>query len=81
VKRRRKPGRGGESHEHASSDTGGGLLVIPRDRAKARCATGGGSTRRWKASWSDEAGVFDETTGEAGLVTRSDGDAAALARE
>jgi len=30
VKRRRKPGRGGESHEHASSDTGGGLLVIPR---------------------------------------------------
>jgi len=32
VKGRRKPGRGGESHEHASSDTGGGLLVIPRAR-------------------------------------------------
>jgi hypothetical protein len=30
VNGRRKPGRGGESHEHASSDTGGGLLVIPR---------------------------------------------------
>jgi len=30
AKARRKPGRGGESHEHASSDTGGGLLEIPR---------------------------------------------------
>jgi hypothetical protein len=32
VKRRRKPGRGGESHQHASSDTGGGLPAIPRVR-------------------------------------------------
>jgi len=32
VKGRRKPGRGGESHEHASSDTGGGFLVIPHAR-------------------------------------------------
>jgi hypothetical protein len=30
AKARRKPGRGGESRQHASSDTGGGLLVIPR---------------------------------------------------
>jgi len=45
VKRRRKPDRGGESHQHASSETGGGLLVIPRAGAQAFCATGGGSTR------------------------------------
>jgi len=32
AKARRKPGRGGESRQHASSDTGGGLLVIPRAR-------------------------------------------------
>jgi len=32
AKARRKPGRGGESRLHASSDTGGGLLVIPRAR-------------------------------------------------
>lgn len=32
AKARRKPGRGGESRQHASSDTGGGLLVIPRER-------------------------------------------------
>jgi hypothetical protein len=51
ANRRRKPGRGGESRQHASSDTGGGLLVIPRAGAKACCAIGGGSTRRWKASW------------------------------
>lgn len=30
AKARRKPGRGGESHQRASSDTGGGLPVIPR---------------------------------------------------
>jgi len=30
VNARWKPVRGGESHEHASSETGGGLLVIPR---------------------------------------------------
>jgi hypothetical protein len=34
--------------------------------AKARRATGGGSTRRWKASWSGEAEVFDETAAEGG---------------
>jgi len=30
VKQRRKPGRSGESHEHASSETGDRLPVIPR---------------------------------------------------
>jgi len=52
AKARRKPGRGGESRQHASSDTGGGLLVIPHAHAQASSALGGGSTRRWKASWS-----------------------------
>jgi len=56
VKARRKPDRGGESHEHASSETGGGLLVIPRAGAQAPRAIGGGSTRRWKASWHGEGG-------------------------
>jgi len=45
ANRRRKPDRGGESRQHASSETGGGLLVIPRAVAKAFGATGGGSTR------------------------------------
>jgi len=54
VKRRRKPGRGGESYEHASSDTGGGLLVIPRapresavrDRGREHSAMEGVLVRR-----------------------------------
>jgi len=54
VKRRRKPGRGGESHEHASSGTGGGLLVIPRapresavrDRGREHSAMEGVLVRR-----------------------------------
>jgi len=81
VKARRKPGRGGESHEHASSDTGGGFLVNPDVQrrawrhAKRTARSGGGSTRRWKASWSGEAVVFDETTGQAGRAARSQGDA------
>jgi len=77
VKARRKPGRGGESHEHASSETGGGLLEIPRvpsesaarDRGREHSAMEGvlvrrkplSLTRRWK---------------KAGLATRSEGDAA-----
>ena len=77
VNGRRKPGRGGESHEHASSDTGDRLLVIPRAGAQAPCATGGGRARRWKASWFDEAVVFDETKAEANLAIQGDGDAAA----
>jgi hypothetical protein len=52
AKARRKPGRGGESRQHASSDTGGGLLVIPRVHTQVCGVLGGGSTRRWKASWS-----------------------------
>lgn len=62
AKGRRKPARGGESHEHASSETGWPrtwgfpssrrprLLVIPRAGAQAPGVLGGGSTRRWKAS-------------------------------
>jgi len=50
AKGRWKPVRGGESHEHASSETGGGLLVIPRAGAQAPGVLGGGSTRRQKAS-------------------------------
>jgi len=58
VKRRRKPGRGGESHEHASSDTGGGLLVIPRapresaarDRGREHSAMEGVLVRRKPSS-------------------------------
>jgi hypothetical protein len=61
AKARRKPGRGGESHLRASSDTGGGLSLIPRVPAPAACVLGGGSTRRWKASWRGSAVVFDET--------------------
>lgn len=36
AKMRRKPGRGGESHLRASSDTGGGLPWIPRVPARRR---------------------------------------------
>jgi hypothetical protein len=39
VKARRKPGRGGESHQHASSEPGGGLLVNPT------CSVERGDTR------------------------------------
>jgi len=54
VNGRRKPGRGGESHEHASSDTGDELLVIPRapresavrDRGRERSAMEGVLVRR-----------------------------------
>jgi hypothetical protein len=81
VKRRRKPGRGGESHEHASSDTGGGLLVIPRAARKCGTRSGEGALGDGRRPGPAQAAVFDETTGEADLVTRGDGDAAALARE
>jgi len=52
AKRCRKPVRGGESHEPRGQRIGGGLLVIPRACVQTPCTTGGGSTRRWKASWS-----------------------------
>jgi len=71
AKERRKPGRGGESHEHASSDTGGGLLVIPRaeresgtrDRGREHSAMEGVLAQR-------RAVAFDEAT--AARVRRSD---------
>jgi len=77
VKARWKPGRGGESHEHASSDTGGGLLEIPRvlresaacDRGREHSAMEGVLVRRKPPS-------LTRRRKKAGLATRSDGDAA-----
>jgi len=76
AKRRRKPGRGGESHEHASSDTGGGLLVIPRaeresgrrDRGREHSAMEGVLAQR-------RAVAFDEAAAARGTAVRGDGDA------
>jgi hypothetical protein len=45
-----------------SRDSGGGFPVMSAQ-------AGGGSTRRWKALWSVEAVVFDETAVEAGLAS------------
>jgi len=77
VKARRKPGRGGESHEHASSETGGGLLEIPRvpsesaarDRGREHSAMEGALVRRKLLS-------LTRRRKKAGLATRSEGDAA-----
>jgi len=82
AKRRRKPGRGGESHEHASSDTGGGLLVIPRaeresgthDRGREHSAMEGVLAQR-------RAAAFDEAAAAQGTAVRGDGDAVPPARE
>jgi len=79
---RRKPGRGGESHEHASSDTGGGLLVIPRaeresgtrDRGREHSAMEGVLAQR-------RAAAFDEAAAARGTAIRCDGDAALPVRE
>jgi len=81
AKARRKPGRGGESHEHASSDTGGGLLEIPRvlresaacDRGREHSAMEGVLVRRKPSSLTRRR----ET---AGLAIRSDGDPCREAR-
>jgi len=78
VKRRRKPGRGGESHEHASSDTGGGLPVIPRARAKAQVRPGEGALVDGRRPGTANAAVFDETAARPDLADRGDGDAAAM---
>jgi len=82
VKGRRKPGRSGESHEHASSDTGGGLLVIPRaeresgtrDRGREHSAMEGVLAQR-------RAAAFDEAAAARGTAIRCDGDAALPERE
>jgi hypothetical protein len=55
----RVPGAGSRRQ---SRENGGGF---PAKSAQA----GGGSTRRWKALWSVEAVVFDETAVEAGLAS------------
>jgi hypothetical protein len=60
------PKRGGERASEAGSrrqsrENGGGFPARPAQ-------AGGGSTRRWKASWSVDVGVFDETAAKAGLV-------------
>jgi hypothetical protein len=81
VKARRKPGRGGESHEHASSDTGGGLLEIPRvlresavrDRGREHSAMEGVLVRRRPPS-------LTRRRRKAGLAIRSDGDTGRKAR-
>lgn len=41
--------------------------------ARAAREPGGGSTRRWKAPWSDQAVTFDEAAVEAGLAARGSG--------
>jgi len=81
AKGRRKPGRGGESHEHASSDTGGGLLVIPRaeresgtrDRGREHSAMEGVLAQR-------RAAAFDEAAAARGTAIRGDGDTVFPAR-
>jgi len=78
VKSRRKPDRGGESHEHASSDTGGGLSEIPRKGARAPQRPGEGALVDGRRPGTVNAVVFDETAAEPGLVPRGDGDAAAM---
>jgi len=57
----------------------------PRDPTRAArkrgTRSGEGALGDGRRPGSAQAAVFDETTGEADLVTRGDGDAAALARE
>jgi len=82
AKGRRKPGRGGESHEHASSDTGGGLLVIPR----AERESGTRDRGREHSAMEDvlaqrRAAAFDEAAAARGTAIRGDGDAVLPARE
>lgn len=48
--------------------------VDAQDRAaRAAREPGGGSTRRWKAPWFDQAVAFDEAVVEAGLAARGSG--------
>jgi len=82
AKGRRKPGRGGESHEHASSDTGGGLLVIPRtERASGTCDRGREHSAMEGVRTQRRAVAFDEAAAARGTAIRGDGDAVAPARE
>jgi len=65
VKRRRKPGRGGESHQHASSDTGGGFPAIPRAGAQAPARPGEGALVDGRRPGTAQAAAFDEAAEEA----------------
>jgi len=79
AKGRRKPGRGGESRQHASSDTGGGLLVIPHARrASVRTCSGEGALGDGRRPGAVRGVVFDETAVRPSRATRGDGDAAAM---
>lgn len=76
AKGRRKPGRGGESHEHASSDTGGGLLLIPRaERESGTCDRGREHSAMEGVLAQRMAAAFDEAAAARGTAIRSDGDA------
>jgi len=67
VKTRRKPGRSGESHEHASSDTGGGLLEIPREPGESTAYDRGREhSFDGRRPGPARAVVFDETAEKAG---------------
>jgi hypothetical protein len=48
-------------------------VEAPDRAARAAREPGGGSTRRWKAPWSDQAVAFDEAAVEAGLAVRGSG--------
>ena len=48
-------------------------VEAPDRAARAAREPGGGSTRRWKAPWSDQAVTFDEAAVEAGLAVRGSG--------
>jgi hypothetical protein len=79
---RRKPGRGGESHEHASSDTGGGLLVIPRtERESGTCDRGREHSAMEGVLAQRRAAAFDEAAAARGTAIRGDGDAVLPVRE
>jgi len=73
AKGRRKPVRGGESHEHASSESGGGLLVIPRADAQASACSGEGALGDGRRPGPVKANVFDETAAEPGRRSRRRG--------
>jgi hypothetical protein len=82
AKGRRKPGRRGESHEHASSDTGDGLLVIPRaDRESGMRGRGRGHSAMEGVLAQRRAVAFDEAAAAQGTAIRCDGDAGFPGRE
>jgi hypothetical protein len=81
--RLRAPGLASASPARAPSGERDGLqqeakprrvpVEAPDRAAQAAREPGRGSTRRWKAPWSDQAVAFDEAVVEAGLVARGSG--------